>query len=137
MNKLVDKSTHALRPTTEGEQSRPTPTLVIGDVMRWKRMRRELPVIDGFVFIDIGDLTYELLESVQPQVILSPLLSRDFDAVEIARRLNDVGYLGRYRVVTDAVPDPDIIIKDIRSVAPNLDISLLNIPTSSINRSDD
>lgn len=111
-----------------------TPILVVGDLERWKELGHEPPVIEGYVFVDFEDVTLYALESIRPQVVLSPLLGRNFDAIEIARRLQAMGYKGRYRVITDGVPDPMVVDNDVRAVAPTLDFSVMTFPANSNNR---
>ena len=128
MSNLIDRAfvVHkALEPDTDTSQK---PTLVVGDVVRWRQLGYDLPDIEGFVFVDFDDVTLYTLEIVRPQVILSPLLGRSFDAVEIARRLTAMGFKGKYRIVTDGLPDQDVVLKDVEAVAPTLDFGVINLP---------
>lgn len=102
--------------------------VVVGDVLRWKELGLSIPNIQGFVFIDIEDVTAAKIAEIAPKVILSPLLCRNFDALEIARRLHNMRYAGRYSVVIKDIPDPSVIDRDIRQVAPDLDFSVLTLP---------
>jgi hypothetical protein len=101
---------------------------VIGDLDRWLSNGRELPHVAGFTFIDVASLTADLLATSPPDIILSPLVARDYDAVEIARILGQLKFAGRYRVVTDGLPDPDLIMREVSNVAPDLDFAVVNMP---------
>ena len=109
----------------------PVPFLVVGDLRRWERLGLKIPSIAGFIFIDFEDVTPEKVADIAPRVVLSPLLCRNFDALEIARRLNDMGYTGQYTVVVKDIPNPSVIEHDVRQVAPSLDFSILKFPFPS------
>lgn len=111
----------------EGEAS-DTVTLVIGDMIRWKKLGRIPPDIPGFVFADIEELSPALMAEAKADIVISPLLIRGADAVEVARRLFRMGFDGSYRVLSGQVPNPDIIRQEIRNVAPKLDFVLMVVP---------
>lgn len=131
MSNLIDSAIFAQHTASSGQEESPTPTLVVGDLVRWQELGHDIPEIDGFYFVDFDDVSIETLGKIRPQVILSPLLGRTFDAVEVARRLETMGYRGRYRVVTDGVPRPDVVKREVNAVAPNLDFSVLLLPRSN------
>jgi hypothetical protein len=108
-----------------------TVTLVIGEIARWQSHGKSTPRIPGFTFVEIDHLTYALLQQIQPQVILSPLVTDGFDAVDVAMKLQAFGYLGRYRVVTEDLPNMRMVICEIQSSAPRLDIDLFVLPTQT------
>jgi len=62
-------------------------TLVVGDMARWKTQGRNLPEMEGLKFIDLDALTVEVLQDQKPDIILSPLVSEDFAAVDVAAKL--------------------------------------------------
>jgi hypothetical protein len=69
-----------------------------------------------------------VLQGQKPDIILSPLVSEDFDAVDVAGVLSALAYDGPYRAVTDTLPDPEIIRKKVRNHAPYLDFDLVVLP---------
>jgi len=131
MSNLLDGTIFAQNAMFPDQGETPTPTLVVGDLVRWKELGHEIPEIDGFFFVDFDDVTYQTLEKIKPQVILSPLLGRTFDAVEVARRLEAMDYRGCYRVVTDGVPEPDVVKREVSAIAPKLDFAVLLLPRSN------
>ena len=104
-------------------------TLVIGDMTRWKAQGRNLPDMDGLRFIDLSALNSEVIKEENPDIILSPLVSDDFDAVDVAGLLSDLNYDGPYRALTDDLPDPELIKSEIRRHAPQIDFDLVVLPT--------
>lgn len=102
-------------------------TLVIGDMVRWKHDSRALPDVRDLHFLDAAEVSAEAIEAVGPEIILSPLVVRDIDAIEIARALSQLGFAGRYRVLSSALPDPASIEAEVRAVAPQIDFGVLNL----------
>jgi len=93
-------------------------------------------MIEGFHFAAIGDLGPALLYAINPDLILSPLMAGHHDVVDIARRLAELGFQGLYRALAVAVPRPEIILAEVRSVAPSLDFDLFIVgpgPNESTN----
>ncbi len=99
--------------------------LVIGELARWKRAGRVVPNLEGFSFIDFVDLTGAVLHSLMPEVVLSALFGNSFDALDVAKRLNQSGFAGRYRVVAMSIPSRGLIVSEVRAVAPTLDFDIL------------
>ena len=104
-------------------------TLVLGDLERWAATGRQLPEIDGTVFAGVDDLSTEFMALTGPSVVLSPLMMRGADVIEIATRLIDTGFAGCYRVVAMALPNPGIVRQEVNAVAPELDFDLIMIPS--------
>lgn len=71
------------------------------------------------------DLSFELLDRVKPRVVLSPLLAREFDCIDLAQLLFALGFDGRYRVLSAEIPNPHIVKAEIRSQCPGLDFEIL------------
>ncbi len=103
-------------------------TLVVGDMARWKAQGRNLPNLEGLRFIDLSALDQNVLAKQKPDIILSPLISEDFDAVDVAGVLASLNYDGPYRAVTDIIPDPELVRKEVRNYAPHLDFDLVVLP---------
>lgn len=106
--------------------------LVVGDLRGWRRAGRRLPLLSGFHFAGYGDVTAAALERIRPDVILSALFGSDFDALELARRLSELGFAGRYRALAMALPDPAVIRAEVWAVAPGLDFDLFLIDGTAL-----
>lgn len=117
---------HVDRPVAELGKSL---TLVVGDMRSWLAHGRDVPAIEGYYFIDGHDLTPQLLREMAPTLVLSSLVSPDFDAIEIARKLGRMEYAGAYRVLTRNMPDLSLIAKEVQSVAPDLNVDIIDLAT--------
>lgn len=107
-------------------------TLVVGDISRWTKMGHRLPEVEGLMFINLEDLTINLLSDFQPDLILSPLMQYDYDATEVAQKLSRLGFQGRYRAVADGLPNSDVVTREVRSIAPDIDFELIALPAGPI-----
>lgn len=101
--------------------------LVVGDIRGWRRAGRRLPDLHGFHFAGYADVTAEAMARIAPDVVLSALFAADFDALDLARRLAEIGFAGRYRALTMALPNPSVIRSEVAGVAPGLDFDLFII----------
>ncbi|MEC7760541.1 MAG: hypothetical protein VX874_01355 [Pseudomonadota bacterium] len=81
--------------------------------------------LPGARFVDFDSLTREVMDLHQPDVVLSPLMSSDFDCVEVAHRLVSNGFGGRYRAFAEDIPRPDLVRREICRSFPGLDFDLL------------
>ncbi|PUB19405.1 hypothetical protein [Yoonia sediminilitoris] len=107
-------------------------TVVIGDIARWKAEGRNVQALNGFHFIDIDELTPELLEKQKADMILSPLVAHNFDAVDVVSKLIELEFRGKYRAVSDDIPDSEIIRKEVQLFAPEIDFDLLLMPNPEL-----
>jgi len=126
MGKLAHKSDQLSRECDGGEYS--DRTLVIGNLARWSAQGRATSAFGKFHYAEFADLSRDILCKICPYIILSPLLDDKFDVLEIAERLQKLGYRGRYRAITETMPDADMIRAEIRNEAPDLDFDLLVMP---------
>ncbi len=99
--------------------------LVVGNLDRWASEGRLLDRLNGFEFVNIASLTAQTLNETAPDIILSPLFGDNFDAIDVATQLSELGFTGRYRVIAENVPNAGIIRNEVRNQAPDLDFDLL------------
>lgn len=111
-----------LSPDSKGQ----LPTmLIVGNLGAWQKSGRDLPNVAGFHFACVDQLDAEFLADINPDVVLSALVSDLFDAIELSVKLVELGFTGRYRALTEKLPRPDAVIQEIRAGAPGLDFDLL------------
>ncbi|MGB0902824.1 hypothetical protein [Halocynthiibacter sp.] len=104
-----------------------TVILVIGDVKTWLEQGRPLPEDDILVFIDYNMFSAETLLIHRPGMVLSPLTSRGFDALDIAARLQTFRFKGAYRVLAPKLPDQAMIRNELAHLAPDVDCELIEL----------
>ena len=116
---------------TDGEADQPL-TLVIGDQRAWDVNASHPPFIEGFKFIDIDALEAKVFDNFPAAIVLSALMTRNQDAIEIARKLKEFSFEGRYRVIADALPNPDLVAREVKAAAPDIDFEVLNLPSFNL-----
>jgi len=99
--------------------------LIVGDVRQWLSDGRDLPRVSQVSFVEFGNLSRTLLDDIAPDMVLSPLVSGSFDALDVAMRLHDLGYDGRMRAISPPLPDPVLVVREVHLLCPSLDFDLL------------
>lgn len=102
--------------------------LVVGNLARWRSCGRLRAVPAGCAYADLAQLDQVMQGPVRPDLVLSELVSDEFDAVDLAQRLAAAQFKGMYRVVANDLPDAGVIRRDIRAAAPQLDFDLIVLP---------
>lgn len=100
--------------------------LAVGDTAEWLRRKQPVPPGGRIILASYGDLSRQLLERVRPKLVLSPLLARDFDCIDLAQMLHSLGFTGQYRVITSDLPDPRVVSAEIGQLCPGLDFAVLS-----------
>lgn len=101
--------------------------LAVGEVSAWRGRGNVLPRHGQLAFAEFHEVTAELLETLSPALVLSPLLSRRFDCVDLAELLHVLGYRGKYRVIGNDLPNPDLITAEVMSLVPGLDFAVTRL----------
>ncbi|MFQ6548534.1 hypothetical protein AADZ90_011290 [Aestuariibius sp. 2305UL40-4] len=103
--------------------------LVVGDLKGWLKAGRSLPAGPGLHFVGFDDLDARRLAEVAPDIVLSALLAPDFDVIDLALRLDELDFTGRYRAISDDIPSPGVVVAEVRQHAPGVDFDVLLIGT--------
>ena len=106
----------------------PLNMLAIGDLTRWRHLCSALPEFVHLSMVTLGELDAQTFADLNPDIIYSPLVAPDFDAINVADQLNALKYHGQYRALVDHVPNPAAICAEIRSHAPAIDFELVFLP---------
>lgn len=98
--------------------------LAVGDVFSI-RTRLDADVAgDRTAFAEFAEVTPELLDALRPEVVVSSVLGRNFDCVDMAEKLCAVGFSGCYRLIAHGMPQPNLVLREIRSLFPALHVEL-------------
>lgn len=107
-------------------------TLVIGEIARWSLQGRTMPDVTDLTYVDFKELSPETVAHVEPDVILSPLVTDAFDAFQIAKYLESFGYRGRYRAVAPHLPNIAMVREEIKAAAPDIDFDIVVMPPTLV-----
>lgn len=105
--------------------------LVVGNLSDWIASGKDLPRDGDIVFSDFADLSEAFLIKIRPELVLSQLLATGFDAVDLAHRLCDLGYVGRYVALTGPLVHADLIKAEVDRSCPNLEFDIIEIGAAS------
>lgn len=60
-----------------------------------------------------------------PTLVLSPLLTPEFDALDLARMLSQGGYRGRYLALVARLPSANLIRREVAQQSPNINFDVI------------
>lgn len=98
--------------------------LAVGDVLSLRTRVGSHQANETLAFADFLDVTDELVEALNPEVVVSSVLGRNFDCVDLAEKLDEIGFRGRYRLIGHGIPQPELVLREIRSLFPSLAVEL-------------
>lgn len=117
MNHMTTQPEEACQSGAKGSGHAALNVLVVGPPLA-----QPLPETVGRVTVTaFASVTDEYLRRCRPDYVISPLVTRDFDAIELACALDLAGFSGRYRATTGALPDRALIRQEISACCPGLD----------------
>ena len=101
--------------------------VAVGDVEEWENQGNSLPVSGDITFMAFEDLDESSLAIHQPEVIYSPVLARNFDCIEMAMLLQNLGFSGTYRAVGQGLPKPELIEREVRQITRWLKFEIVQV----------
>lgn len=99
--------------------------LAVGDKTGWLSSQKGLPDSPSITYMSIEDITKCLLHELAPDLIVSPVLCRAFDCIDLSLLLSACEYQGAYRAVGGDLPRPQMIENEIRQLCPHLDFAIV------------
>jgi hypothetical protein len=60
-----------------------------------------------------------------PVLVLSPLLTAEFDVLDLARMLAQCGYRGRYLALVDKLPSATLIRREVEAQSPTINFDVI------------
>jgi hypothetical protein len=58
-------------------------------------------------------------------------VAKNFDCLDVAAVLYESGFTGAYRAVTQRLPNPSIVRREVRTLFPELDFDIMLAGTNS------
>ena len=107
-------------------------TLVVGEIARWTSDGRIIPDVRDLTYVEFEELSANVLETIRPDVILSPLVLDSFDAFQVMNLLTKWGYEGRYRAVSQHLPNLPMICREIKAEGPYVDFDIVIMPPTLV-----
>lgn len=79
----------------------------------------------SLVVCAFASLERALLDRVSPRSVVCPLMAEGFEALQVLTLLRQAGYAGDVMVVAPPLPDPRMVERELRAVAPGLRVTLI------------
>lgn len=98
--------------------------LAVGDMVPPRELSDDPDAAD-LTCLPFTEVSAEALDRIRPDVVFSSLVGPGFDCLDLAERLVDAGYRGKYRAVAPPVPDPKLVRREITERFPALDFDLI------------
>jgi hypothetical protein len=70
------------------------------------------------------DLSATAFQAINPRMVLSPLFGQGHDAVDIARKLAELGFAGSYHALAADLPDSAMVAREIRAANPAMNFQI-------------
>jgi hypothetical protein len=125
MAKRLEMNPPSPRVAEHSEQRKALTLLAVGSPEEWERRGNPYPSSGQVTFVSFQDVTATLLEQLQPKTIVSPVLARGFDCIDLAQLLHALNYTGAYRAMAEHLPNPRMIETEIAHLCPRLDFEVL------------
>ena len=104
--------------------------LAVGEISLWRMAGRMLHPSAHLTYAEFADLSSAVIETMTPDIVVSSLVSKSFDCLDLAQFLHQCDYPGRYRILDPHVPDPSLIVQEINSLCPGLDVKVLRLASA-------
>jgi hypothetical protein len=106
-------------------------TLLVGEYAHAQGAGTIMPTSSAVFYLDFKDLNADVLQAVNPDLVMSPVIATTFDCLELAKFLEQTGFCGQYRVMLEDIPRPDIICREIRQLHPKVDFDVVQAKPST------
>lgn len=70
-------------------------------------------------------LCVSMLQNVRPDAVIGPLITAEWDIVDLGMALQSMGYRGDLYALTRPLPRAELVIREVGAVCPSLNVRLL------------
>jgi hypothetical protein len=85
------------------------------------------PAFDTVTHLRYSELSPTAFKQLEPDTVVAPLLTKDFDAVELAEYLATLQFTGLLIIVSDVLPNVSIVKREVSRTAPGLTMELYEL----------
>ena len=78
---------------------------------------------DLVVHADLGQIDAALIQRFRPELVVSTLIARNWDILDLAEQLTRAGYAGSVLVVTRPLPRAGLVIGEVEALFPGLSLT--------------
>lgn len=125
MTKRLETNLSSTRVSANSEQREGVCLLAVGSPEEWERRGHAYPSSGKVAFVSFHDVNSSLLEQLRPETIVSPVLAKGFDCIDLAQLLHSLNFSGAYRATAEDLPNPRMIETEIAQLCPRLDFEVV------------
>lgn len=85
------------------------------------------PAFDTVTNMRYSALSPAAFKQIAPDTVVAPLLTKDFDAVELAEYMATLRFQGLLIIVSDVLPNVSIVKREVSRTAPDLTMELYEL----------
>lgn len=72
-------------------------------------------------------LSKSMLSRIAPDIVVAPLIAHDWDIIDLATRLVELGYHKTLLVASKPLPRAHLVMSEVKSICPEIDLQLIEI----------
>jgi hypothetical protein len=108
--------------------------LAVGTKGQWLASGCRPPASERLAAATFEELDEGILAIHEPDIVVSPVMTRGFDCIDVAKLLTDLGYRGAYRSVTPGLPNPEIVRREVRALCPGIDFRIVTVGADGLTK---
>ena len=102
-------------------------TILLIDAAEALRLLSPRPDRQAVVLTQMRMLSASMLSRIRPGAVVAPLITADYDIVDLGIRLQELGYRGDLYALTRPLPRAELVIREIAAICPYLNVRLLEL----------
>lgn len=75
--------------------------------------------------IPYDNLDSEAIDGLNPDVVITAIVSSSFDCMDVAGKLTEAEFSGQMNVLSRSLPRPELVLRELRSTYPTIEVDLI------------
>lgn len=100
-------------------------TVLVVDAPAVLRVLQPRPGRQSVVITQKRMLTADMIAAVRPDAVIGPLITSDWDIVDLGQTLETLGYAGDLYALTRPLPRAELVIREVSALCRSLKVRLL------------
>lgn len=100
-------------------------TVLVIDAPSSLRQLKPQPGQQSVVVTQKRMLSTDMIRRIRPDAIIGPLITPDWDIVDLGLELERLGYRGDLFAMTQPLPRAELVIREVSALCPALNVRLL------------
>lgn len=117
----------SLAPISTNRALRDARTVLLIDAAQALRQLSPRPGLQSVVVTQKRMLGVDMIRTVRPDAIIGPLITANWDIVDLGIELEELGYTGDLFALTQPLPRAELVIREVSAVCRYLNVRLLEV----------